>query len=71
MATWDAMLIYTSLLIMTIQIANKLMMLGADDNHILNRAQTRIIFSRLVLTKSRRCSCDLSDGLVWLAKSNN
>ena len=37
------------------QIANKLMTLGADDNHTLNRVQeTRIIFSRLVLTKSWR-----------------
>ena len=47
----------------TIQIANKSMTLGSrSDNYILNRAQTRIIFSRLVLTKSRRRSYDLRNG---------
>merc|ERR1711991_830826 len=53
--------IHTSL-IRTTQIANKLMTLGADDNRTLNRAQTCIIFSR-VLTKSWRRGCDLRDGL--------
>jgi len=48
--TWDAMRIYT-FLIRTIQIANKSMTLGAaSDYYILKRAQTCIIFSRLVLT---------------------
>ena len=59
--TWDAIRIYTSL-IRTTQIAKKLMKQLGADNHILHRAQTRIIFNRLVLTKSRRRSCDLSNG---------
>lgn len=44
------------------------MTLGADVNYILNRAQTLINFSRLVLTKSRRRSYDLSNGLSVVSR---
>ena len=48
--TLDAPMRIHIFLIRTIQIANESMTSGANDNYTLNRAQTRIMFSRLVLS---------------------